>query len=194
MTHQLGGKQYVLTGVDGVLYAWSLPSDYTRTEARNRHATTAAGQPNIQPLCRHLLRLVDLRRRLYQSLLRRRHDLLRLPGLLPSFSAALGFTRAEVTQGFLLGFLVVGIPFGFLTGALIDRIGARWVILFGVGFIGIPLILMGSMTRLWHYELLCILEVMGYTLTGPSPIRSSSRNGSAPAVAEPWATLISASV
>ena len=89
------------------------------------------------------------------------------PVFYPSFTAALGFTRAEVTQGFLLGFLVVGIPFGLLTGALIDRIGARWVILFGVGFIGIPLILMGSMTRLWQYELLCILEVMGYTLTGP---------------------------
>ena len=89
------------------------------------------------------------------------------PVFYPSFSAALGFTRAEVTQGFLLGFLVVGIPFGLLTGALIDRIGARWVILSGVGFIGIPLILMGSMTKLWHYELLCILEVMGYTLTGP---------------------------
>jgi MFS family permease len=89
------------------------------------------------------------------------------PVFYPAFVASLGFTRTQVTQGFLLGFLVVGLPFGLLAGALIDRIGARWVILSGVGFIGLPLILMGSMTRFWQYELLCIAEVLGYTLAGP---------------------------
>jgi MFS family permease len=89
------------------------------------------------------------------------------PVFYPSFVASLGFTRAQVTQGFLLGFLVVGIPFGLLAGVLIDRIGARWVILSGVGFIGIPLVLMGFMTHLWQYEVLCLLEVMGYTFAGP---------------------------
>ena len=89
------------------------------------------------------------------------------PVFYPAFVSSLGFTRTQVTQGFLLGFLVVGLPFGLLAGALIDRIGARWVILSGVGFIGIPLILMGSMTRFWQYELLCIAEVLGYTLAGP---------------------------
>jgi MFS family permease len=89
------------------------------------------------------------------------------PVLYPEFSIALGFTRAQVTQGFLLGFLIVGIPFGFLAGVLIDRLGARWVILSGVGLTGIPLILMGSMTRLWQYEALCLCEVVGYTLAGP---------------------------
>jgi MFS family permease len=89
------------------------------------------------------------------------------PVFYPAFVASLGFTRAQVTQGFLLGFLVVGLPFGLLAGALIDRIGARWVILSGVGFIGLPLILMNWMTRFWHYELLCVAEVLGYTLAGP---------------------------
>ncbi|MHB1674987.1 MAG: MFS transporter [Acidobacteriaceae bacterium] len=89
------------------------------------------------------------------------------PVFYPAFVASLGFTRAQVTQGFLIGFLVVGIPFGLLAGALIDRIGARWVILSGVGFIGIPLVLMGSMTRVWQYESLCLLEVLGYSLAGP---------------------------
>lgn len=89
------------------------------------------------------------------------------PVFYPSLTATLGFTRAQVTQGFLLGFLAVGIPFGLLTGALIDRIGARRVILIGAGFVGIPLIFMGSMSRLWQYELLCVLEVIGYTLAGP---------------------------
>ena len=95
------------------------------------------------------------------------------PVFYPSFVAALGFTRAQVTQGFLIGFLVAGIPFGLLAGAIIDRIGARRVILVGTGFVGVPLVLMGSITRLWQYESLCILIVLGYTSPVPLPIRSS---------------------
>jgi MFS family permease len=89
------------------------------------------------------------------------------PVFYPALVAGLGFTRAQVTQGFLLGFLVVGIPSGLLAGALIDRIGARQVILLGVSFVGIPLILMGFMTKFWQYEALCLLEVLGYVLAGP---------------------------
>lgn len=89
------------------------------------------------------------------------------PVFYPALVEALGFTRAQVTQGFFLGFLLVGLPVGLLAGALIDRIGARWVILVGVGFIGASLLLMGSMSKLWHYELLCIMEVAGYVLAGP---------------------------
>ena len=73
----------------------------------------------------------------------------------------------QVEQGFLLGFLLIGIPFSFLAGVLIDWIGARWVILVGVGLIGIPLVLMGFMTRFWQYEVLCMVEVLGYSLAGP---------------------------
>jgi MFS family permease len=89
------------------------------------------------------------------------------PVFYPAFVESLGLLRAQVTQGFLLGFLVAGLPFGLLVGAVIDRIGARGVILSGVGLIGISLVLMGSMTRLWHYELFCIMEVLGYVLAGP---------------------------
>lgn len=89
------------------------------------------------------------------------------PVFYPAFVATLGFSRAQITQGFLLGVLLFGLPFGLFAGALIDRIGARWVIFSGIGFIGLPLILMGCMTRFWQYELLCIFEVLGYTLAGP---------------------------
>lgn len=89
------------------------------------------------------------------------------PVFYPSFVTTLGFTRAQVTQGFLLGFLVIGLPCGLLAGVLIDRIGARSVILYGISFVGIPLVLMGFMTRFWQYESLCALEVLGYTLAGP---------------------------
>jgi MFS family permease len=89
------------------------------------------------------------------------------PVFYPYFVESLGFTRAQVTQGFFLGFLLAGLPFGVLAGTLIDRIGARFVILAGVGLAGVPLLLMGSMTRFWQFELLCIAEVMGYVLAGP---------------------------
>jgi len=89
------------------------------------------------------------------------------PVFYPYFVESLGFTRAEVTQGFFLGFLFAGLPFGVLAGTMIDRIGARFVILVGVGLVGAPLLLMGSITRFWQFELLCIVEVLGYVLAGP---------------------------
>lgn len=90
-----------------------------------------------------------------------------LPVFYPSFVSALGFTRAQVTQGFLIGFLAVGLPFGYIAGVLVDRLGARTVILLGLGFVGVPLTIMGFMHHLWQYQVLCLLEVLGYVLAGP---------------------------
>jgi MFS family permease len=89
------------------------------------------------------------------------------PVFYPAFTSALGFSRSQATQGFLLGFLLLGLPCGLLTGIFIDRVGARRVILSGVGLVGFPLILMGFMNKFWQYEALCLLEVVGYTLAGP---------------------------
>ena len=89
------------------------------------------------------------------------------PVFYPVLADSLGFTRAQLTEGFLIGFLMVGLPFGFVAGSMIDRLGARWVILAGSTLIGSSLLLMGFMSKLWHYELLCIMEVLGYVLAGP---------------------------
>src|ERR1700719_3264986 len=89
------------------------------------------------------------------------------PVFYPALADSLGFTRAQLTQGFLLGFLIAGLPFGLLAGVVIDRIGAKWVILSGVSLVGVSLMLMAWMTKLWQYELLCITEVLGYVLAGP---------------------------
>src|SRR5215468_9243781 len=67
------------------------------------------------------------------------------PVFYPYFVESLGFTRAQLTQGFLLGFLFAGLPFGILAGALIDRIGARMVILAGVVLVSASLMLMSMM-------------------------------------------------
>ncbi|HEX6821406.1 MAG TPA: MFS transporter [Candidatus Sulfotelmatobacter sp.] len=91
------------------------------------------------------------------------------PVFYPSMVSSLGFSRAQLTQGFLAGFLVAGLLFGLLAGILIDSLGSRQVIRIGIWCVGLPLILMGSMTHLWQYYLLCIAEVIGYVLTGPIP-------------------------
>lgn len=91
------------------------------------------------------------------------------PVFYPSMVDSLGFTRSQLTQGFLIGFVVAALLFGILAGVLIDRWGARRVIRIGIWFVGVSPILMGSMTRLWQYYLLCVAEVVGYVLTGPIP-------------------------
>lgn len=89
------------------------------------------------------------------------------PVFYTSFVETLGFTRAQVTQGFFLGFLIVGLPFGLVAGAVIDKVGAKWVILTGAALVGASLLLMARMTKLWQYEALCVLEVLGYVFAGP---------------------------
>ena len=91
------------------------------------------------------------------------------PVFYPSMVSSLGFTRAQLTQGFLAGFIGAGLVFGLLAGILIDSLGSRQVIRIGIWCVGLPLILMGSMTHLWQYYVLCIAEVIGYVLTGPIP-------------------------
>src|SRR5438067_7827637 len=71
------------------------------------------------------------------------------PVFYPYFVESLGFTRAPVTQGFLLGFPFAGLPFGGLAGTLIDWICARVVIFAGVGLVGVPVLLMGDLSRFW---------------------------------------------
>lgn len=89
------------------------------------------------------------------------------PAFYPYFIQDLHFTRAQLTQGFLLGFLFAGLPFGIVAGALIDRIGARTVILCGIALVAGSLILMSRITAFWQFELLCIVEVIGYVFAGP---------------------------
>jgi len=92
-----------------------------------------------------------------------------VPFFYASLIASLRFTRAQLTLGFLLGFVGVAVVFGFGAGALIDRYGPRQAIRIGVPFVGLALAFMGWMSHLWQYYLLCIAEVIGYVLTGPIP-------------------------
>jgi MFS family permease len=79
------------------------------------------------------------------------------PVFYPALVNELGFTRAQTTEGFLLGFVFVGLSFSLAAGALIDRIGPRQVIRWGIGFLGLSLVFMGRMSHLWQYYLLAAL-------------------------------------
>src|ERR1700761_6541226 len=89
------------------------------------------------------------------------------PVFYPALVSSLGFSRGQITQGFFIGFMFVGIPFGWIVGVMIDRIGTRRVILPGAALIGVSFLLLGRITNLWQYEMLCIALVLGYTLAGP---------------------------
>jgi MFS family permease len=89
-----------------------------------------------------------------------------LPVFYTSLVDSLHFTRSQVAQGLFFGMVIVAPAFGFM-GALIDRVGARRVLRVGILLVALPLILMGWMTRLWEYYILCIVEVVGYVLAGP---------------------------
>ena len=92
-----------------------------------------------------------------------------LPVFYPSLIESLRFTRAQLSTGFLLGFAFVALPVGILAGTLIDRLGAQKVISVGIWLVGLSLVLMGSMTRLWEFYLLCTMAAVGYVLSGPIP-------------------------
>jgi len=89
-----------------------------------------------------------------------------LPVFYASLVDSLRFSRSQVAQGLFLGFVIVAPAFG-LMGAIIDRIGARRVLRVGVLLVALSFVLMGGMTRLWQYYILCIVEVVGYVLAGP---------------------------
>lgn len=88
------------------------------------------------------------------------------PRLYGSLIESLGFARAQVPRGLFYGFLIVW-PFAGVLGGMIDRLGTRRVIRFGVFLVGLPLVLMGHITALWQYYALCMVEVVGYVLAGP---------------------------
>ncbi|HEX5483299.1 MAG TPA: MFS transporter [Terriglobia bacterium] len=86
-----------------------------------------------------------------------------------SLTHSLGFSRQQATSGIFFGFVLMAPLFGILAGALIDRVGARAIILCGIGFAGLSLVFMGMMSSVRQYYLLCLTEVIGYVLAGPIP-------------------------
>src|SRR2546430_15828688 len=91
------------------------------------------------------------------------------PVFYPSLVESLHFSRQQVTTGIFLGFAAAAPILGLLAGALIDRLGAKFAILLGAGFVGGALVFMGGVKTLWQYYMLCFSEGGGDVFTGAVP-------------------------
>src|SRR5690349_20596178 len=92
-----------------------------------------------------------------------------LPLYYDFFVKELGWTRAAVTSGNMIGKVLVGPLFGFLAGALIDRVGPRKPMLAGIVLASLALVGLGGVHTLAFFYLFYAMNALGYVLAGPLP-------------------------
>lgn len=92
-----------------------------------------------------------------------------LPLYYDFFVKDLGWTRADVTSGNMLGKLVIGPLFGFLAGYLIDRVGPRKPMIVGILLAMVALVGLGSVHTLGAFYLFYAMNALAYVLAGPLP-------------------------
>jgi MFS family permease len=81
----------------------------------------------------------------------------------------LGWSRAMVTSGNLVGKVIVGPLFGFLAGWIVDRFGPRRLMLSGILMVGFAVMGLGLMGSSWQFYCLYFLIALGYMCGGPLP-------------------------
>ncbi len=92
-----------------------------------------------------------------------------LPLYYDFFVKELGWTRAEVTSGNMIGKVLVGPLFGFLAGALIDRVGPRKPMMAGIVVASLALVGLGNVQTIGLFYLFYAMNALGYVLAGPLP-------------------------
>jgi nitrate/nitrite transporter NarK len=92
-----------------------------------------------------------------------------LPNYYDFFVKDLGWTRADVTSGNMLGKALIGPLFGFAAGWMIDRVGPRKPMIVGILLAGVALLGLGSVTTLGAFYVFYALNALGYVLAGPLP-------------------------
>jgi len=80
-----------------------------------------------------------------------------------------GWTRAQVTSGNALSKLVVGPIFGFIAGWVVDRFGARRLMMVGIVMAGGALVGLGWTSSLGMFYFFYIFNALGYVCGGPLP-------------------------
>jgi len=80
-----------------------------------------------------------------------------------------GWTRAQVTSGNALSKLVVGPIFGFIAGWVVDRFGARRLMMVGIVMAGGAPVGLGWTSSLGMFYFLYIFNALGYVCGGPLP-------------------------
>jgi MFS family permease len=92
-----------------------------------------------------------------------------LPFFYDFFVKDLGWTRQQVTSGNALSKVVIGPVFGFLAGLIIDRFGARRLMLAGIVMAGLALVGLSTVQTLTGFYLFYFLNALGYVCGGPLP-------------------------
>jgi MFS family permease len=92
-----------------------------------------------------------------------------LPLYYDFFVKELGWTRAAVTSGNMIGKVLVGPLFGFLAGTLIDRVGPRKPMIAGIVCAAVALVGLGNISTLAFFYLFYSMNALGYVLAGPLP-------------------------
>jgi len=80
-----------------------------------------------------------------------------------------GWTRGQVTSGNALSKLVIGPAFGFVAGWMIDRFGARRIMMAGILMAGVALVGFGSISTLGMFYFFYMFNALGYVCGGPLP-------------------------
>jgi len=92
-----------------------------------------------------------------------------LPLYYDFFVKELGWTRAEVTSGNMIGKVLIGPLFGFLAGSLIDRVGPRKPMMAGIVVASLALVGLGSVQTIALFYVFYAMNALGYVLAGPLP-------------------------
>ncbi len=79
-----------------------------------------------------------------------------------------GWSRTTVTSGNAFGKIIIGM-FAFFAGWVIDKLGPRRVMMFGVVLGGSALIGLSMVHSLWQFYFFYLIIAMGYILGGPLP-------------------------
>ncbi len=80
-----------------------------------------------------------------------------------------GWSRATVTSGNLFGKIIIGPLFGFAAGWIIDRVGPRRLMLFGILVSGMAVIGLSKMNSLFSFYTFYLMISLGYMCGGPLP-------------------------
>jgi MFS family permease len=92
-----------------------------------------------------------------------------LPLYYDFFVKELGWTRAAVTSGNMIGKVLIGPLFGFLAGSLIDRVGPRKPMMVGIVLAAVALAGLSGVHTLMFFYVFYAMNALGYVLAGPLP-------------------------
>ncbi len=92
-----------------------------------------------------------------------------LPLYYDFFVRELGWTRARVTSGNMIGKILIGPLFGFVAGWLIDRFGPRRPMILGIALATLALFGLGGVTQVGWFYVFYAFNALGYVLAGPLP-------------------------